>query len=422
MTTESSVQGTVREPGLTDRAGGRFAPGRVVVICPTGNVDSIPSLCSLIILLARRGYGVDLLVEEWPGHVRPCFDEDGIVVFSRTGRRGSPWPVPWKGLPAAVAERLFFAYRHRRCPYVCVLAVNPGGVVEAERFVNALKVPLVYFSLELMLSSESLTPEHRALKEKERTMAQTALLCLIQNEEKAQLFAQDNGVPRERIVCLPNAPLGKAARGHSDFLRRRLGISPADRIILHAGSLETWTGILPLARSVAQWPSNWVLVCHSRGSKGGGVDRNHMDALAYLARPGRVQFSTNPVSRAEYLELIRSADVGVAFYQEDARGIATQTNVRCMGVSSGKLAYYLQAGLPVLVNNLPSMRVLVDAYGCGCVADDPEVTRPGLDTLFSRYDEFSRNAVRCFEHEFAVEPAIDRLQAALEAERQKGAP
>ena len=53
--------------------------------------------------------------------------------------------------------------------------------------------------------------------------------------------------------------------------------------------------------------------------------------------------------------LIDGADVGLAFYVPTGGSSFTGTNVGTIGLSSGKLAYYLRAGLPVIVNRAASI-------------------------------------------------------------------
>ena len=83
-----------------------------------------------------------------------------------------------------------------------------------------------------------------------------------------------------------------------------------------------------------------------------------------------MQFSLKPVPRQDYDPLIDGADVGLAFYVSVPGSSFTGSNVQTIGLSSGKLAYYLRAGLPVIVNRAASIAEQVEASGCGPGVDD----------------------------------------------------
>jgi len=125
-------------------------------------------------------------------------------------------------------------------------------------------------------------------------------------------------------------------------------------------------------------------------------------------------FSTDPLPQHEYPALVRSADVGVAFYCAQPGSTYTQDNIRYIGLSSGKLAYYLQAGLPVIVNDIPSLQRLIATHRCGEVTNDPSLTRPAIERILSDYETYSHNAVTCFNREFDFASKFDQVLAALE--------
>jgi len=157
-----------------------------------------------------------------------------------------------------------------------------------------------------------------------------------------------------------------------------------------------------------------VLVCHTR-LRYAENERNYLAALRYLAHPERVIFSTEPVPQSEYLELVCSADVGVAFYCPIPGLSLWQDNIRYIGLSSGKFAYHLSVGTPVLVNDANSLRQLVETYRCGAWTSDPAVTRPGIERILADYDTYCDNALTCFNQILDYESAFQAILARLEA-------
>jgi glycosyltransferase involved in cell wall biosynthesis len=239
-------------------------------------------------------------------------------------------------------------------------------------------------------------------------------LSIIQDDERAALLIRDNGLDPAKVLNVPNAPLGPARRRRSDYLRRKLGIPADHRIILHAGNLGANMGSHQLVDSTRDWPENWVLVCHT-WLRFAEVERNYLAALRYLAAPDRVIFSTEPVPASEYAELVSSADVGVTFYCPQPGVPMWGDNLRYIGLSSGKFAACAEAGVPILVNDVASLRRLVETYGCGAWTADPAVTRPGIERILADYDACCEGAVTCFNRELGVEAAFRKVLAHLDA-------
>ena len=134
----------------------------------------------------------------------------------------------------------------------------------------------------------------------------------------------------------------------------------------------------------------------------------------HLIKTGRVLLSTEPIPRREYPDLVASADVGIAFYCTQPGNIYAQDNIYHIGLSSGKLAYYLQSGLPVIVNDIPSLRRLVTTYRCGELVDVPAVTAHAIRRILADYDAYSRQAATCFNQEFDFAGRFEKVLARLD--------
>ncbi len=392
---------------------------RVAIVFPFPSFDSVPSLCGAAELLAGRGCPVDIYTYRDAGHLPPAFRREGIsVVATEIPVRGNGslgrfllGKVSWEFRAHAWLAR--FLARHGQNPYGCIVAVDPSGLVIADFLNSLLRVPVVYYSLELLPSGELVTAEDRALKERERALAGKAAFAVIQDEERAAILSRDSGVPADRILCVPNAPLGRAERKRSNFLREKHDLPPGAVIVLNAGSLAVWSCIPQLVKSTQDWPDDWVLVCHTRNDWS-RENPDYVFALRCLAGRGRVVFSFHPLSREEYPELVRSADIGVAFYEPREGSTYTGDNIRHIGLSSGKLAYYLQAGLPVLVNDNPSLSNLVRTHGCGKVCPDPSDTFDSIVGILDRYEEYSGNALALFNERLEYEGRFGKVLERIE--------
>jgi hypothetical protein len=281
-------------------------------------------------------------------------------------------------------------------PYRCFIGVDPQGLVRADRLACATRAPLIYYSLELLLSAELTSASERRLKLRERVLCDRAAFVIIQDEVRGLLLAEDNRIPPERMVFVPNAPLGPAQRRSSDYWQRRFNLPPQTRVVLHAGSLGDWTGVEDIVSGTGQWPDDWVLVVHTR---------NHAEAspevqrLRAVSAPGRVFFSLNPVPRREYDALVEGADVGVAFYVYTPGSVYTQQNIQSIGLSSGKLAYFLRAGVPVVVNREATAGRLVRREGCGVAVNGGADVAEALRRIDHDYAQYSTSACRVFDEQ-----------------------
>src|SRR5205814_2089522 len=150
----------------------------------------------------------------------------------------------------------------------------------------------------------------------------------------------DNDLEWSRIALVPNAPIGPARRKSSRYWHTRFALPDEARVVLHSGSLGDWTGIDAIVRVVDDWPDPWVLVVHTRYDAESSA---YVEGLRQRADSRRVLFSLRPVPRQDYDALIDGAQVGLAFYVPTGDSSFTQRNVQTIGLSSGKLAYYLRA-------------------------------------------------------------------------------
>jgi glycosyltransferase involved in cell wall biosynthesis len=291
-----------------------------------------------------------------------------------------------------------------------VIGVDPDGLALADSMAHG--APLGYYSLELLLSYELSTPDDERLKAQERELSQRAAFVVIQDEDRGRLLAQDNDLPWERVVLVPNAPHGPARRRPTRVWHERFSLPPQARVVLHAGSLGDWTGIEAIVDSVADWPAEWVLVIHTRYD---AESSDYVDDLRRRADPRRVWFSLRPVPRQEYDALIDAADVGVALYVATGASSFTGLNIQTIGLSSGKLAYYLRAGLPVIVNRAASVADVVESSACGVSVEDASGIGAALTQLDADYDRFSANARAYFDEQLDFRRAFVRVVERVDA-------
>jgi len=393
---------------------------RIGIVYPSANIDTVPSLIGAAEAFAEHGYDVDLFAYTQAGQPAPQFSSprirlrslgvEGLADHSSVGLRSlvkraswlpsaarAPLARGYQVLGAGLAQGSRLAARARTAVaepaerFACVIGVDPDGLALAHSLGHG--APVGYLSLELLLSYELTTSAEHELKAQERELSRQAAFVIVQDEARARLLAEDNAIPWDNVVLVPNAPPGPARRQPARYWHTRFDLPADARVVIHSGSLGNWTGIEAIVDSAGNWPEPWVLVIHTRYAAESSA---YVDELRRRADPRRVLFSLKPVPRQEYDPLIDGADVGLAFYVPTSGSSFTQSNVQTIGLSSGKLAYYLRAGLPVIVNRAASIAETVDARGCGVAVDGAAQIGHALDRIAKDYEMFSGNACAFF--------------------------
>jgi hypothetical protein len=412
---------------------------RVAIVYPRANLDTVPSLIGAAEQLAAAGYQVDVFTYRLAGQPDPTFGHEGVRLrglgvegladYSTASLRSTFKRVGWipsvaraplvrtynvlgAGLAGGsrLAARARSAVAEREAAYTCVIGVDPDGLSLAHDMARG--APLGYYSLELLLSYELSTPADRQLKAHERALSQQAAFVIVQDAERGRLLADDDTLDWSRVVLVPNAPPGPARRQPGRYWHTRFDLPVDARVVVHSGSLGAWTGIDAIVDSTPHWPAGWVLVIHTRFDAESSA---YVEGLRARADPGRVYFSLKPVARQEYDPLIDSADVGLAFYVPQSGSAFTQRNVQAIGLSSGKLAYYLRAGLPVVVNRDASIAEVVDGQSLGVSVATAADIRAALERLSEAYGRYSAAALRFFDQHLDFNRAFAEVVRRVDA-------
>jgi glycosyltransferase involved in cell wall biosynthesis len=391
---------------------------RVGIVHSEPNLDSIPCLCVLIEMLAKIGISVDVFTHAAEGFLAPSFSSPNIRVHlpqPRSQRKGlGRWLPRRHSIPLQIAQW------HARHPFDCLIGVDSIGLLEAHNLTRWIRVPIGYLSLELLLSHEAKESSRwstgneltfrRAyenknelwLKEQERRLLTKTDFVIIQDRERGELFVKDNPINWNKIVKFPNAPHGPARVNRRSYWHKRFNLPTNTRIVLQAGSVGTWTGAADIVASASSWPDDWVLVVHTRYSASAKAS-NEIEHLQKIAPANRVFFSFDPVGRNEYDELIDSSDIGIAFYLPDESSRFLQSNIRTIGLSSGKIAYSLRSGVPVIVNQVPSIARQTTEHGFGVAVSLADEITGAIQQIARDYEKFSQSALHFFKTELDPE-------------------
>jgi glycosyltransferase involved in cell wall biosynthesis len=391
---------------------------RIAAFFGLGMIGTMPGVQDALLMLAESRFRVDLFMRGDESYPPPDFGDAPVSVTSdkpgifdlgptthpRWMRGSSPKPYLWavrRGyhpLWRLLEFRRELRRAHRALPYHCLIALDSQALVDCARYGRDLEVPVVFWSLELIFRSELSTRRERRFKQREVRLSREAALVIVQDPWRGAALIEENELNAARVVCVPNAPRGRARRRRGDHLRRTLGIHPDRTIVLYSGALAPWAASLDLVNAAREWPERFVLVVQSRTSLEGSR-WDYFRRVRDAADPKHVCLVSEPVSSAQFQDVVDSADIGVALYDAKASGPhgPIGRNMELIGYSSGKVANYLHSGLPIVTSDLVGLRDLVQDFGCGrCVRAAGEV-RKALDEVMTDYDGFSVRACSAFD-------------------------
>ena len=274
--------------------------------------------------------------------------------------------------------------------YRCFIGVEPTGLIFASSVGSKLHIPIIYYSLELYLSYDNRFQSRRfkILKELEREYHKGVIATIIQDEERAKLLLKDNKVLSSKTILVPLSLLGELQQNKTRYLYEHLNVPSDKRIVLQIGAISADNFSLEIAEASQYLPSGWVLVMH------GYADRDVVRKIRRLNLESKVYLSPRMVSFDKVPELVASADIGLVFYKN------ISDNELYIDSASGKLAHYLQCGLPIITIDLPGLKRVVKEYQCGVSISNPKDMATALGHVVSNYDKFRANAFRCYKDRY----------------------
>ena len=297
--------------------------------------------------------------------------------------------------------------------YVCLLGIDQYGLIAAtmasESGSYKRRMPIFYFSMELLLKGYLHTLRMQVLSSLERSCIKSCYCVVIQDEKRAEHFVADNRLPQEKLVYLPVSGLRAPYRAKSDYLRELFGIRHDKRILLYAGAIMDYGMCLELVEAANNWGDDLVLILHSPVTPQSiHFDPAYVDEVKRASRDNKVYLSLNPVPWEKLPELISSADIGLMFYKEK------DPNFLEIGRSSNKLVQYLQAGLPIITVDFPSLRSVTKACRCGESAHSPDEIEALARNIFANYDVYRNHAFECYQTRYRIadyfDDVLDRIR------------
>lgn len=235
----------------------------------------------------------------------------------------------------------------------------------------------------------------------ERSLVPLVDTVLTPEENRSRIMKEEAGAqgwPLTVMNCPPYRPPLRTDRLRKALRERGLR---ARFIVLYQGLFDDDRCIKELIASAQHFADGIVLVLMGSGYGA------YADLAPLITDPARVAVLPR-VHYDQILEYTASADAGVLLYRNTCRN-----NYFC---APNKIHEYMMMGLPVVANDYPGMKKLVDGERVGFAIDgeDPRLIADAVNRLADPagpHREFRENALRAARDRYNWEQQFARLEA-----------
>lgn len=347
---------------------------QILIIHPEGNINNNPNLSGIVEILCEEGFLVDVASpkQKFP-QLAPCEGSKLLLFDDRIVRVLSKLPILRRFGEVLNRARM---NQYSKTDYKLIIGVDRDGIIEASYLSQLLGIPYGLISYEIFFRSETSVE----FKTKEINACANIDFAVCQDDVRSSLLAEENHIPLEKIINIPVAGRGMKKGEKARYLHDKLNILPDKKIALYMGSIVSWSMIEELVQGVKNWPEEWVLVIHNRY----GMNPRVREFIGDV-RSKSIYISDDlyPTPR-DLSEMLHSVDLGIALYRPTFDGIYTGNNLKHLGLSSGKIATYLQHGVPVLTNENGLISDYIRSNKAGYVIDDVKELPELLDGVGKR--------------------------------------
>lgn len=234
-----------------------------------------------------------------------------------------------------------------------VIAIDPEGAMTAVRLLEIINRPDIrrsYISYEILFGDEIVYANEKKLKEFDLAWLRQCREVLIQDEVRGRMFREETGLDHQLFFApvSPHEYLGP--HPDRDTLKKGLGLPLDKKILIYSGSLapyakpDWWIEIAELL------PDDYLFLftCFDGNQY---RDPNVARVGRVLSANGKARFIRKELPAAQYMQLLRICDVGLALFRPVYTHWMNGRNIRQIGLSSGKFCNYVSCGLPVICDD-----------------------------------------------------------------------
>lgn len=294
--------------------------------------------------------------------------------------------------------------------YDYIWTIDEYGLLWAEwiNLHSEIKYKIIHHSVELYWEHYSL-PRHEhwqyfkqyALFERARTVLQNVGIIIIQDEERWKALCTFTGLDCKREKFLWPVSMRNYPVNIFDDIYEKMNIDRDKKIIFYPTIITPRRGCVELVRMTQQLDNQFVTVLHG-----------FIALQDYLAKikeavsfPDKVIISNTTL---DYQQLINMHhDIWCVFL---CYGEADSNNKYIVN-SSNKLVMALQAGKPIITIGNQTLAELCSEYECGIAVSKWETAEfvSAICELDKKYDLYCKNARKCYEERFNIEPYADEM-------------
>ena len=362
----------------------------IIILLRVPFLDRIPSLKSLVILLASKGCQITIITSFADCYPTFEFTSENINV-KLIKERSCFWEVP-------TSIKLFYY-----C-FIYYFKVKPIWFIGGDGVASYL---LFCLSHILPIKSVNFLLEYPQINNKKDFKSMKSAKYIITHDQWHRDFIlQHFKLNKEKFLYLPNASHTPPYYKSSDYLSKLLNVK-GKRIILHSGGLGVWFCCKELAAAASSWDDDTVLIFHTSHK----VEDSpyYQEIIKALDNSQKVMFSTTPVSNDVLDKLVSSAYIGVALYSVPV----LDYRATYMGLAAGKIGNYLKCGVPVIATNLPSLKY-IEEYQCGILVDDVSQIKGAISIISQQRDQYSQNAHRCYKELWEPSHYLENIYLTLQ--------
>ncbi len=351
--------------------------------------------------MAESGYDVDIFeyreLKKFPEH-KYKNHRIRTIQLTEVKLKHDPCIIDYHYFVKDEMRRTIEKYAKQNVYDACIGLESCGFLFAYEASVM-FRTKLVYYSIELYRVGDPNTwtnEEIAVLKELEKQLIPYADLFIIQDKAREDAFFNDLdfNLKRPPVMHLPVALSDSPPFKKERFWNKRFNI-PADKtIILHCGCSWFQFTTLELVKKLSQLPDEYVSILHGR------TYSPYPESIQEFLESGKLILSTDSYDISMLPEITAAADIGIVWYYE------YYLNNYLTGSASTKLAYYLQAGLPVIAPDYPSYRPLYKQFKYGELIYNPEELPEALSRIRQNYSSCSKEAIKAYNHYFRLKPYI----------------
>lgn len=389
-----------------------------------GYVDIAPTIVNLSKFLDQHGYVVTIFATHNDVHQPNKIGNKGSILYFRKNFKIIHYLYDLKLIHLARAlELLFFGIQ-------CFIWILQNGNFYNEKTINVVvdfqglligllcklffRQNFVFLSLEIQ---ERLTQPiaRQLIKIIGKFTYQQAEFVVIQDEDRFQTLSDFYCYKHPNVFYLPNSPSTDDClpAQAENFFRRKFNLSQETfpTIVLQVGMLNDYTNSRKLAKTFAAIDNGCALIFHG-ASLGGSQEMELHKRRFQPLNSSNLFLSMQPVPHEQVDQIYASATIGLALYAANQGDNFTK-----IAKASGKLAYFLKHGKPVLLSNFPSLVQLNQQYQFGIVIEDVSNSleiQSAISKIVMSYETYSKNARACFEAEFDFAENMKPIAVAME--------